>query len=147
MNFNDYCVYENGLLRKKNSKLIYGSLTTDGYIRVNIQGKRYKAHRIIWEMFNGKIPESMVIDHIDGNKANNMIENLRLATQSQNQANKVGTGSWPKGVKVCANGKFQARVRQHGKTYHLGTFSTVEEASAAYATKAIELYGEFAQLK
>ena len=51
MNFEDYCTYHDGILYKKDSKLVYGSLTTDGYIRVGIQGKRYKAHRIVWILF------------------------------------------------------------------------------------------------
>ena len=144
MNFNDYCTYSDGLLYKKGSKIVYGSVTTDGYIRVSIQGKRYKAHRVIWMMLKSDIPIGYCIDHIDGNKVNNRIENLRLATFSQNSANSVGSSkTLPKGVKAQGN-KFQARIGHQGKRYHLGTFSTVEDAHTAYITKAKELFGDYA---
>ncbi len=47
----------------------------------------YKAHRIIWELFNGPIPPDKIIDHIDGNKSNNEIGNLRLVSEKQNATN------------------------------------------------------------
>lgn len=59
----------------------------NGYIRINIKGKYYSVHKIIWETFNGIIPENMVIDHIDGNKENNELINLRLVSQSDNMVN------------------------------------------------------------
>ncbi len=55
-----------------------------GYVRFKLNGKLKFAHRVIWEMFNGKIPEGKVIDHINGIKDDNRIENLRLTTQRQN---------------------------------------------------------------
>ena len=59
----------------------------NGYIRINIKGKYYSVHKIIWETFNGIIPENMVIDHIDDNKENNELINLRLVSQSDNMVN------------------------------------------------------------
>ena len=69
-----------------------GSLRIDGRyktVHATICGKkkRYYAHRIIWELNNGKIPEDMCIDHIDGNGINNHINNLRLVTRSENSRN------------------------------------------------------------
>lgn len=55
--------------------------------RVKIGQKLYLVHRILWEMFNGPIPEGMVIDHLDGNPFNNNIRNLRVTTQRINTQN------------------------------------------------------------
>lgn len=142
MDFNEICEYDSGLLIKKSTGKVYGSIDTDGYIRTTIQGVKYRVHRIIWEMLKGKIPEGMEIDHIDGNKGNNRIENLRLATPAQNTANRESYGKYPKGVKAQGD-KFQARIGYAGKRYHLGTFNTIEEAKAAYDAKAFEFHGEF----
>ena len=144
MNFNDICDYDDGLLFKKGSDHIYGYLDENGYIQAHINRKTYRVHRIIWEMLKGPIPENYMIDHIDGNRANNRIENLRLATPMQNTANSTGFGVLPKGVKAHRK-KFQARINHKGVYQHLGTYDTVEEAKKAYDTKAQELHGEFAR--
>lgn len=57
------------------------------YIRVRFAGKIYCNHRVIWEIFNGPIPQGMEIDHIDGNGLNNRIENLRCVIHSTNCKN------------------------------------------------------------
>lgn len=61
-----------------------GSLNNLGYLRVQFNKKRYYLHRVIWEMFNGEIPQGFEVDHIDGNPSNNLITNLRLLTHNQN---------------------------------------------------------------
>jgi len=146
MNFNDICEYDDGLLFKKGTKHVYGYVDMYGYIQVHINHKTYRAHRVIWEMLKGSIPDGYVIDHIDGNKCNNRISNLRLATAEQNNANSEGFSKlgMPKGVKAHRN-KFQARIGYKGIQYHLGTFNTIDEAKEAYDIKALELNGEFAK--
>ena len=65
-----------------------GTLKPDtGYIVVCFKRRLIRAHRIIWTMFKGSIPDDLVIDHIDRNRSNNLIENLRLVTISQNARN------------------------------------------------------------
>lgn len=64
-----------------------GAKNKHGYFEVNFLYKSHKAHRLIYEMFNGEIPQGYFIDHIDGDKANNEISNLRLATRKQNSRN------------------------------------------------------------
>lgn len=66
---------------------IAGTKTAHGYVSVMVDGRKNYAHRIVWEMFNGQINAAMCIDHIDGNGANNRIENLRLVSLSENQRN------------------------------------------------------------
>lgn len=64
-----------------------GSMNGQGYYYVNFLYKNYKAHRLIYEMFNGKLPDGYFIDHIDGNKGNNRKENLRAVTRELNARN------------------------------------------------------------
>lgn len=142
---NYYKYNDDGTLLNIKTNKIAGGLNKEGYIRIRLNGVEYRAHRIIWEMFNGKIPEGMLVDHINRIKTDNRIENLRLATQSQNLSNQPGRSSLglPKGVQI-ANSKFRAKIRIDGKTTHIGTFNTAEEAGKAYEMKAIEIHGEFA---
>ena len=122
-----------------------GALTNNGYKAIRFNYKRYLNHRIIWEMHNEEIPTGLIIDHKDGNKLNNNISNLRLATLSQNQGNskkqRNNTCGY-KGVIKCRN-KFQAQIRFNNKKYHLGVFGTPYEAHLAYIAKAKEFFGEF----
>ena len=91
----------------------------------------------------------MQIDHINGNKSNNKIINLRLASHGPNKAysgpqknNKLGV----KGVKYV-NGKFTVKIENSCKTFYLGTYDAIEEASNVYWAAAQELHGEFAYEK
>lgn len=151
LDFNERFIYEDGLLLNRKTRHIYTNYDRDGYIRVRIDGREYRAHRIIWEMHNGPIPEGMLIDHIDGDTKNNKLDNLRLATRQQNNANRtkttlnctVGAGL-PKGVIKTSSGKFRARISYYGENYSLGTYDTAEQASEAYCEAAGILNGEFA---
>jgi len=119
-----------------------GNKTGPGYWQVCYRGKFYKLHRVIWEMFNGRVPDDMEVDHIDRDLDNNSIDNLRLATRIQNsynrgvqKNNKLGI----KGVSKTKNG-FTAYIRIANRTVNLGTFSTEDEASLAYQLKLNEVH-------
>ncbi len=105
------------------------------------------AHRIIWAMHNGQIPDRMEIDHINGDKLDNRIENLRLTTPSQNQCNRMAKKS-PHGMKGISFDKrrerrpWSARIVVNGTQYPLGAFATKEEAYAAYCKAAKDLHGD-----
>jgi len=147
MNLNELYEYDDGLLSNKKTGHIYCNLDRDGYVRVRKDGKEYRAHRLIWEMHYGSIPTGILIDHIDGDTLNNRIENLRLATRQQNNANAKGgkNGSTlPKGLTQVSTG-YRARLTFKGTTFSLGTYTTIEEAKKAYDDKNKELNGEFAK--
>ena len=110
---------------------IAGSLHPSGYILVRIKGKHYRLHRLVWLYCYGSFPSSD-LDHIDHDKANNLITNLRLVTKQENQRNlsiaknnKTGTT----GVHWCKTRKrYIAEIRIDNKTKHLGCFLTLTEA-------------------
>lgn len=121
-----------------------GSQHGSGYIDICIDGRRYLAHRLAWFYMTGHWPAAM-IDHRDGDRANNRWANLREATPAQNSRNrKVNSNSvlGVKGVRPC-RGKFRASIRRNGKRIHLGTFSTVAEAAHAYAEASQQFHGEY----
>jgi hypothetical protein len=108
---------------------------------------QYRAHRLVWLYVHGE-PVPNVIDHVDHNKLNNRISNLRAATKSQNGANmrmRNANTSGVKGVGRVGKGQFRARVMLHGKEIHLGRFDTLEEAAKARFEAASRLHGPFAR--
>jgi hypothetical protein len=145
--FDEFFKYEDGHVVNKATGHIYSNSNNEGYIRIRFLGREFRAHRIIWSLFNGEIPEGMLVDHIDGNVSNNRIENLRLVTRQQNKAN--SRGDWnkpsklPRGVTINPSGNYRSRVMYKGVTYSLGTFKTIEEAENAVKEKHLELNGEF----
>lgn len=104
------------------------------------------AHRVAWMMTHGAWPECH-IDHIDGNRSNNRISNLRQADPVQSAHNRKGrsdSGSGIIGVKKIRDGaKWEAKIETNGVKTYLGRFDTANEASAAYETAAREMRGEF----
>lgn len=110
-----------------------GSLCDNRYKTVFIHGKRYYVHRIIYMMFYGYMP--FEIDHIDRNKLNNRIENLRSVTKSENVANqkiRIDNKSGIRGISWNnQNKKWLASKQQNNKRIYLGYFETVEQAKMA----------------
>ena len=129
-------------------KIAGGFDKSSGYFRVGVKGKSYLVHRVIFAMHHGYLPK--LVDHIDGDKLNNKIENLREATRGQNVVNsgvRCDNSFGLKGVTFHkASGKFAAQSFKDGKRVHIGLFSTPEEAGQAYNTKIKELFGDFARL-
>lgn len=123
-----------------------GWITNRGYVRVRVDHIARYAHRLAFLYQTGTWP-SNDIDHIDCNPSNNAWVNLREATKVQNQANigvRRGNRLGVKGVRKQLN-RYRATIRVYGKTVHLGSFLTPEEAHAAYMAEATKLYGEFAR--
>ena len=89
----------------------------------------------------------MQIDHINMQRADNRIENLRLATPSQNRSNSLTPITNTSGIKGVRNrsGRWTAEIRINKKIVHLGSFKTAEEAASAYSKAAIDTHGVFAR--
>ena len=123
--------------RVKAGEVAGGLHKSTGYLVVQIYGRKYKAHIVVWAMMTGAWPERQ-IDHRDTDGSNN----------SQNGANKglrKDSALGVKGVTKLPSWKYQAYIRKDGKQYCLGTRDTIEEAAELYWNAAQELHGEFAR--
>ena len=126
----------------KNSKA--GCKNASGYLIVTINSKSHRVQRVIWIYMFDHIPSGFYIDHINGNKTDNRLCNLRLATNSQNQQNRPAPQNNSSGYRGVtwhkqAN-KWMARICHNRKREMLGFFETVEEAYEAYKNRASEIY-------
>lgn len=135
----------NKLIGKQASRL----KKSNGYQEVTINKKKYYAHRLIFMMFHGYWP--VQIDHIDNNRSNNLLSNLREANNAQNNRNtklRSTNKSGYKGVYLHKQNKnFVARITVNYKDIHLGCYKTIEEAHEAYKKAALELHGSFARFE
>lgn len=145
--------HETGDLTRKNNAAnkkyksgdIVGWINGSGYREVEIKGKSYKVHRIIYMMNYGYWPD--VVDHIDRNRLNNKLENVADTNKSGNAKNcaksknntsgATGVG-WHKG-----KGKWQAYIRSEGDQIYLGSFDSIDDAIRA--RKEAELKYKFNQ--
>ena len=123
-----------------------GYLRDNGYWYIKINRRAYSAHRLAWLYVHGEWPTHL-IDHINGIKSDNRIENLRQANKSQNCANgklRTHNTSGLKGVSKFKN-KWRAQITHNQVVIYLGLFNTKEEAHEAYLQAAQRLHGEFAK--
>ena len=115
-----------------------------------LRRKRMYAGRAAYVYVHGDIPETALVDHLDGDVANDRIANLRLASSIQNAWNKTGAAesSRSKGVSLDIRGRYKARILgPDGKKINLGTWPSEAEAHAAYMGASAVLHGEFSILK
>lgn len=110
---------------------------------VKYEGKLVLAHRVIYELIHGSIPDGMLIDHIDQDPTNNHPDNLRLATHSQNACNLLKGGRpLPKGI-TKRPASYMAYVQAMGKPV-TKNFKKLDDAIEWLKEKRRELHGEFA---
>lgn len=120
-----------------------GGITTSGYSTIRIDGVRYASHRVVWLYMTGQWPSNQ-IDHINGNRTDNLWSNLRAATQSENAQNtstSVGSKTGHQGVHFHVRDKtFIASICVDKKRKHIGSFKTLNEAVNARAAAKQELH-------
>ena len=116
-----------------------------GYLCVGVKGWGIlRVHRVIWKMVYGEEPE--VVDHKDGNRANNRLHNLRAATWSENALNRRrGRGGPYRGVTRTGD-KFMACITVDRRRIYLGRFADPAAAYAAYVRAAKQHHADFARL-
>jgi len=133
-------IYKVGAGKRKAGD-VAGYVKADGYRMIFLSGKWFYAHRLAWFLITGAWPKNE-IDHIDGNRDNNRIKNIRAATRSENMRNcSSGNGwHWHKRAK-----RWQALIRVNGKRKYLGQFSDEQDAKAAYISAAKKHHGEFSR--
>jgi hypothetical protein len=123
-----------------------GTVMNDGYKRTHIYKQYYAIHRLIFLMHKGYLPK--YIDHIDGNRLNNCIENLREATASQNGQNKKlpkNNTSGVKGVYFSKWNKWVAQLKIDNKVTYLGSFDDIRLAENAVKEARSKNHGMFAK--
>ena len=115
-----------------------GTATDRGYRTFYINGKAVRAHRLIAMAFLPEYSEHLSVDHINGIKHDNRLENLRMATASENNmgSRKITGLSRYRGVYLNKKtGRWVAQARKNHKKYTMGSFVTEEEAATAYNKK------------
>lgn len=126
-----------------------GTKTNRGYVAISVCEKKFYRHRIVWAIHYGKLPE-LGLDHINGIKGDDRIENLRIATTSQNGFNRTKTKANKSGFKGAwfdkKRGQYRSRIVTNGRETHLGYFEDASKAHEAYLTAAEKLHAEFCKL-
>jgi hypothetical protein len=117
----------------------------DGYVGINIGGKNYRAHRLVFLHMTGEMPK-FCVDHINGVRSDNRPENLRdvetyVNIRNQKNAHKNNKSGFLGVEKRKYSYRATIRIKRGGKSVYLGSFKTAEEASATYWKARLEYYG------
>ena len=145
----DYC---NGNLifkenrRKSKAGQVAGYKDGKGYLQIRLNWDKYAIHRLIWLYHNGSFPKKL-IDHIDGDKQNNKIENLREATYYENNVNSSKQTNNTSGYKNVTwkkdKNKWQVKCNSFGKTHYGGYYDDLMDAAEQAVALRNKVHGQF----
>jgi len=123
--------------------VVAGGVNSLGYINIVVNKKSLLVHRLAWLYIFGNFPKE-TIDHINMNKSDNRLCNLREASSSQNAMNRHHRLG-PTGRRGVAQrgDKYAAYLMKNKEHIYIGTYDTIDEAGEAYDKKAVEVFGEF----
>lgn len=126
---------------------VAGAFDARGYLQIEVDGKVYKAHRLIWLWHGHPLPPE--IDHVNCDKADNRIENLRAASKAENMRNAKLSGRNKSGVKgvyfESCTGKWRVSLMVDRKTLRFGRFDDLELAALVIAEARAKHHGAFAR--
>ena len=151
-NYPNYQISICGKVRNVTTKrILQPAINVHGYYVLNLcnggKVKMHKIHQLVCKTFIPNIDNKKCIDHIDSNRLNNTISNLRWASHQENQYNRLlnkNSTSGIKGVSFLKNrNKWECYIKINYKKINLGLFSNIEDAKLARQLKASELFGEF----
>ena len=160
--YDNYQVSDQGRVRNSDTKrILKGRHNSNGYLTIGIRKNNlfinYYIHRLVAFAFllEKKKKKQTLVDHIDGDKNNNVMSNLRWCTAEENSRNKqktrkengYGSQSIYKGVRPSQNGKkWIATITKKGHLIYIGTYQTERQAGIAYNIASARLFGEFAKI-
>ena len=138
--------------RKKNrgpngkKGMVCGCLAANGYLVTMVDYVLYYNHRLAWLYIYGN-PLPKYLDHINGNKIDNIISNLRSVNMSQNGMNrKIGTSITGELGIYTQNGKYRVKIGKSGKQFHIGYFVKFKDALRARVFSERKFFGKFARI-
>ena len=125
---------------------VAGSIDKDGYYIIHVDGRKYRAHRLVYLYFNGKHPVND-IDHMDGCRTNNRVENLRDVTRAVNMQNLKGAHKDCSSKIIGAyfdkrNSTHFSSIMKNGERIFIGTFRSAKDAGEAYIESKRVIHAE-----
>jgi hypothetical protein len=144
--------YRDGVLYWKNPRArrcksgdAAGSVDADGYLVVGFTEGRYPVHKIVWAMHHGQLPD--LVDHINGDRQDNRIENLRAVTKRENNFNKRVRSDNSTGITGVRwhsqRKKWNARIKVDGVDRSLGMYKEMRDAERARLAAELKYFGEY----
>lgn len=135
-----------GIMSYKNGQIL--GKNYDGYLNCSLNGIYYGVHRLIWLYVHGYMPQNY-IDHINGNRSDNRLCNLREATNKQNQHNAKLRKDNTSGIKGVSwnkkDKKWNVQLKVDKKIIHIGRFNELEQAKTAISEARRKYHGEFSR--
>lgn len=141
-------IYWKNAVKWKKAGSVAGCIDSRGYWRVSIENRGWLVHRLVFLMVHGWMP--IEVDHVNGIRSDNRIENLRAATRAQNSWNSCAPANNSSGVKgVCwtrSKKRWHAYIMVNGNNVYLGRFAEFSDAVAARKDAEKKYHGQFARI-